>query len=69
MGKKQLIALANTIRNANMYDHSDDTPVFSQEAIVRLASFCQSQNPAFKRDRWIGYINGENDSNGGTVKA
>lgn len=33
-----------------------------------LADFCQAQNPNFKRDRWIGYINGECGSNEGAVK-
>ena len=36
--------------------------------VSNLATFCQQQNPMFKRERWIGYIKGENGSNGGAVK-
>lgn len=31
----------------------------------RLAEFCHSFNPHFKKDRWIGYIKGECGSSGG----
>jgi hypothetical protein len=33
--------------------------------INHLADFCQSQNPNFNRDRWLGYIAGTNGKNGG----
>lgn len=36
--------------------------------IPRLAAFCQAQNPQFDRERWLGYIAGENGPSGGKVK-
>lgn len=33
-----------------------------------LADFCRSQNSQFNRERWLGYIAGENGPSGGTVK-
>jgi hypothetical protein len=62
MSKRHFIALADTIKTAN---HFPDSPVFSQEAIKQLADFCQSQNPEFKRERWLSYIAGTCGKNGG----
>lgn len=36
--------------------------------ITCLADFCQSQNPRFMRDRWLGYIAGTCGKNGGSVR-
>ena len=68
MTKKDFIALADTLIairasyashwNANLFRACD-------EHVVALADFCQSQNSAFKRDRWLGYIAGTNGKNGG----
>jgi hypothetical protein len=69
MTKKHFIALADTIRNANWYAHNDNTQGFSQDAIERLADFCQWQNSNFNRERWLGYIAGTNGPSGGTVKS
>jgi len=61
MTKKHFIELADCIRLS---------PVpFTERQIEILADFCQSQNAQFKRDRWLGYIAGENGQNGGKVKA
>jgi hypothetical protein len=64
MSKKDFIALAETIRNHNRYS---STP-FSPEQLDVLASFCKSQNSAFMKDRWLGFIAGENGPSGGTVR-
>lgn len=51
-------------------DHLDEA-IYQAVAIAiagELADFCKSQNGAFKRDRWIAYINGECGPNGGEVK-
>lgn len=56
MSKKHFIALADFL-------HCNDK--FSQEHIEALATFCQTQNPNFKRERWIAYINGQCGPNGG----
>lgn len=39
-----------------------------QAVASELADFCKSQNGAFDRDRWLGYIDGTNGPNGGPVK-
>jgi len=39
--------------------------MFDDAALDRLARFCASQNPLFKRDRWLSYIAGEVGPNGG----
>jgi hypothetical protein len=59
MGKKTLIALADHVRAAGRFDAAQ---------IARLADFCQAQNPAFKRDRWIQYVAGQCGPNGGKKK-
>jgi len=64
MTKKHFIALANHIKR-----HNDYAPgKFTAANISSLADFCGSQSPRFNRDRWIGYIKGENDSNGRKAK-
>ncbi len=66
MSKKDFIALADAIRQHNRFEHGLD--VFNEKHISVLADFCQSQNPRFMRERWLGYIDGENGKNGGTIK-
>jgi hypothetical protein len=73
MSKKDFIALADSIRahNAikrNVWGKSAERMCFNVEQIEALADFCQSQNPRFMRERWLGYIDGENGKNGGTIK-
>lgn len=62
MTKKQPIALADKIRAGNSVG---SRPLFSPAAIESLAEFCQAQNPAFKRGRWLDYIAGKCGPNGG----
>ena len=74
MTKKDFIALADAIKdyNNNSFPHGTNTvsPLqFTHTQILRLADFCQSQNPQFMRDRWLGYIAGTNGKNGGKVGA
>lgn len=70
MSKKDFIALADAIRDHNrVYSHSANAElgeVFTAEQLDTLASFCKSTNPAFMRDRWLGYIAGTNGKNGGS---
>lgn len=63
MFKKHFIALAEYIRDSKPYCEP-----FTQAQIEHLANFCHAQNSDFKRERWIGYIRGENGKNGGAVK-
>ena len=65
MSKQDFIALADMVRNHNRYT---STP-FTSEQMDALAGFCRSQNAAFKRERWIGYIAGSNGPSGGSIKA
>ena len=67
MNKTQFIALADLIRSANGETRSPARPMFDAAAIDRLARFCASQNPAFKRGRWEDYIAGKCGPNGGAV--
>ena len=69
MSKKDFIALADSIRAHNNDAKTFGTATaFTDGQINMLANFCKSQNSAFMRDRWLGYIAGENGKNGGTVK-
>ena len=65
MTKKHFIALADHIRRANRLAHFDEAgKMFDTLAVESLADFCQSQNPQFNRERWLGYIAGTNGKNG-----
>jgi hypothetical protein len=82
MSKQDFVALADVLRRYKPTTDSDaETGTFcvpgpTHKARLQqwelmtsaLADFCQSQNPRFMRDRWLGYIAGENGKNGGTVK-
>ena len=65
MTKKHFIRFAEYIRDASKYA---DAP-FSDAQINHLADFCHEANPRFNRERWIGYIKGENGKNGGKRSA
>lgn len=68
MSKKDFIALADQIRSYNRYHSHDGNPIFGPAHLEALADFCQSQNPRFMRERWLGYIAGTCGQNGGAVK-
>lgn len=60
MTTPDLVALANVIRSANANTTATDgSPVFSDDAIAILATFCKSRNGNFKRERWFDYIAGK----------
>lgn len=59
MTKKDFIALADTIREANNNTPNGNPEAFGEYAIDRLADFCQSQNPLFNRQLWLDYIAGK----------
>ena len=67
MTKKHFIRLADVIRNTPRTS-GNQFGAFSQDAIIALADFCQSQNPNFNRDRWLSYIAGECGPSGGKVR-
>jgi hypothetical protein len=64
MTKKHFISLADSIIETNrIFANKPFTPT----AISTLADFCAAQSPNFNRERWLGYIAGENGKNGGRV--
>jgi hypothetical protein len=70
MTKKHLVALADAIKehNAfkrNVWGKNAERMTFNDEQIDTLADFCKAMNPNFNRERWLGYIAGENGKNGG----
>lgn len=50
MRKKQFLALAEAIKAHNL---NLPEAAFTSQQIELLAAFCQSQNPEFKRERWL----------------
>lgn len=62
MSKKHFIALADFIERYNRF-HPDAQ--FSKDQIEGLADLCASENPAFKRERWMDYIAGKCGPSGG----
>ena len=63
MTKKHFIRLAEYIRDSQKYAGV----AFTDAQINHLADFCHEANPRFNRERWIGYIKGENGKNGGSL--
>jgi hypothetical protein len=50
MKKTDFLALAGTIKSHNQ---NPAVEPFTPAQVELLADFCQSQNPDFKRDRWL----------------
>lgn len=82
MTKQHFIALANSVKhmkpttNTNGHTGTFYIPGPTFDGALRqwefmrdrLADFCKYQNHAFKRERWLAYIAGECDPNGGELK-
>lgn len=82
MTKMHFIALADTLKalkpvGPKPQDPRNPTTSESWETgryvqwystLEALADFCKEQNPRFDRSRWVGYIQGENGLNGGSIK-
>lgn len=68
MTKKHFIALADLmITTRPNFGHTccDNAEALQWVKIKDgLADFCQSQNPRFNREHWLGYIAGENGPSG-----
>lgn len=67
MTKQDFIALAETIKSHNRKHSISDSP-FTSAHLIALAEFCLAQNSQFNRERWLGFIHGENGPSGGKVK-
>ena len=81
MTKKTFIALADDLIGIKKFTVQDkEQTIRCGQTIMRrlftdeqfnficelLADFCQSQNPRFNRERWLGYIAGKCGPSGGT---
>ena len=64
MSKKDFIALAQAIKLHQRACDEEAGYKFSDDQLDTLACFCAGRNPQFKRDRWLGYIDGTNTANG-----
>lgn len=70
MSKKHFIALADALRRSK-----PELSLGCADSISRLAQWnadvtaiadeCKRENYAFNRQRWLGYINGDNGPSGG----
>lgn len=60
MTKKHFIELADVLKRLKSKDQA-----LNDTQLSALADFCYKQNPAFKRNRWLGYIEGVCGPNGG----
>ena len=67
MSKKDFIALADLIKDYGVVDQESPLPL-NLTQVAMLADFCASQNPQFKRERWLDYIAGKCGPSGGAVK-
>lgn len=84
MHKKQFVALADHLRLAGhmpariagIFDNAGMTTIgyegvksaLLSAVAEELADYCQSQNRAFNRERWLAYVNGECGPSGGKIK-
>jgi hypothetical protein len=68
MSKKHFVALADLIREHNRRAELNGETPFTPDQLATLARFCVSENPLFKRERWLSYIAGECGPNGGTTR-
>jgi hypothetical protein len=68
MSKKHFVALADSIREHNRVARLNSENAFTADQLAALARFCVSENPRFKRERWLDYIAGQCGPNGGTVR-
>ena len=71
MSKKDFVALADDLADFfqgfayKPHTDADCECVNVPSLLGMLADFCEKQNPAFKRERWLKYIAGECGPNGG----
>ena len=64
MSKRDFVALADAFRV-----HPQDEPAWDRmDVLDTLVTFCKRQNPAFKEERWLDYLEGRCGPNGGKLK-
>lgn len=59
MNTKDFIALADIL---------SEPPFIDDHFVLRLAEYCKSRNPKFKKQRWLDYMAGKCGPRGGKVK-
>ena len=68
MTKKHFIALADSMVAFFETNAGAEMDAMTRNVLINaLADFCQSQNPNFNRERWLGYVAGTNGKNGGKL--
>jgi hypothetical protein len=68
MSKQDFIALADAIRDHNRiasHPANSGMPKFETTHLELLVAFMRSQNSSFMKERWLGYVKGENGPSGG----
>jgi len=68
MTKKEVIALADTVREYQEDQSRNGVAEKPPYLLDRLMDFCQENHPRFDKVRWLGYIRGECGPNGGKVR-
>lgn len=69
MGKKDFIALADTLRPILGPDNESELWTGKREHVVNfLCAFMRGANPRFKEDRWRAYLAGQCGPSGGAIK-
>lgn len=69
MSKKDFIALADALRAEKPGTNWDPNKMVQWELDAKaIADVRQASNPAFNRERWMNYVNGECGPNGGAIK-
>ena len=69
MSKKDFIALANAIRDYQEAKYRNgESETKAPFLLDVLADFCATQNPNFKRQRWLDYVAGRCGPSGGKIK-
>lgn len=61
MTRKHFIALAKALAFSKIYSDQKDALTQWQTTIQKVADFCEDQNPAFNREKWIAYLHGSSD--------
>lgn len=68
MTKKHFIEMADRLRGTRPGEtYSADWDQWKRD-VLAMAAFCRSQNAAFKKERWLDYIEGKCGPNGGKIK-
>ena len=71
MSRKHFIALADALRAVMPTWEGENQPAMMdqwEKDVKAIGDVCKLANPEFNRQRWEGYIMGENGLRGGRIK-